>query len=50
MSGSEPFAASDSDLEVVKKGFEDMERDGWEKALLPLIADDFEVTTPPDLD
>jgi ketosteroid isomerase-like protein len=40
---------SESDVELIRQGFEDMERDGWEKALLPLIAEDFEVTTPPDL-
>jgi ketosteroid isomerase-like protein len=37
---------SKSDLELIKQGFEDMESQGWEKAMLPLIAEDFEMTTP----
>jgi ketosteroid isomerase-like protein len=40
---------SEADVELIKQGFEDMEREGWEKAILPLIAPDFELTTPPDL-
>ncbi|MGH2981098.1 MAG: nuclear transport factor 2 family protein [Solirubrobacterales bacterium] len=40
---------SKSDVELIRRGFEELEREGWEKALLPLIADDFELTTPPSL-
>ena len=43
------MAESDSDLELIKQGFENMESQGWEKALLPLLAEDFEFTTPPGM-
>lgn len=40
---------SESDLELLKQGYENMEREGWEKAMLPLLAEDFEMTTPPGM-
>lgn len=39
---------SESDVELVRKGFEDLANGGYE-AMLPMIAPDFELTTPPDL-
>jgi ketosteroid isomerase-like protein len=39
---------ADSNVDLIRRGFEDLERDGY-KALLSLIAPDFELTTPPDL-
>ena len=38
----------ESDVELIRKGFEDLASGGYE-ALLPLIAPDFELTTPPAL-
>ncbi len=37
-----------SNVEVMRKGFEDYTRNGY-KAMLPLLAPDFELTTPPGL-
>ncbi len=39
---------SEADVDLIRQGFEDMAREGWE-AMLPMIAPDFELTTPPDL-
>jgi uncharacterized protein len=39
---------SDENVEIVRSGFEAMQRDGWE-ALFTLIDPEFELTTPPDL-
>lgn len=37
-----------SNVETIRDAYETLRRDGYE-ALLPLIDDDFEVTTPPEL-
>ena len=44
------YAASvaESNAELMKKGLEGMANQGWE-AMLPMLADDFELTTPPGL-
>jgi ketosteroid isomerase-like protein len=39
---------AESNGELIRQGFEDLAADGYE-ALLPLIAPDFELTTPPGL-
>jgi len=39
---------AESNTEVMKRGFEDYASDGYE-AMLPLLAPDFELTTPPGL-
>jgi ketosteroid isomerase-like protein len=41
-------AVADSDVELIRQGFKDLANGGYE-ALLPLIAPDFELTTPPQL-
>jgi ketosteroid isomerase-like protein len=38
----------ESNVDLIKQGFEDMASGGYE-AMLPLIAPDFELTTPPGL-
>jgi ketosteroid isomerase-like protein len=35
-------------VELVRQGFEAVEREGWQ-ALVPLLDPEFEMTTPPDL-
>jgi ketosteroid isomerase-like protein len=44
------YAASvaESNVQLMEKAFEDYSTEGWE-VLLPLLADDFELTTPPGL-
>jgi ketosteroid isomerase-like protein len=37
-----------SNAETMREAFEEFESEGWE-ALLPMLADDFELTTPPGL-
>jgi ketosteroid isomerase-like protein len=39
---------SDENVEIIRRGFETMQRDGWQ-TLLSLIDPEFELTTPPDL-
>ncbi len=39
---------AESNVDLIRQGFEDLARDGYE-AMLPLIAPDFELTTPPGL-
>ena len=39
---------SDRNVELVRRGFEAIERDGWQ-ALIPLLDPEFQMTTPPDL-
>lgn len=39
---------SEDNVEIVRRGFEAVARDGWE-ALTPLLDPGFEMTTPPDL-
>jgi ketosteroid isomerase-like protein len=39
---------SDENVEIVRRGFETMQRDGW-RTLFSLIDPEFELTTPPDL-
>jgi ketosteroid isomerase-like protein len=39
---------SDDNVEIIRRGFETMQRDGWQ-TLFSLIDPDFELTTPPDL-
>jgi ketosteroid isomerase-like protein len=39
---------SEADVDLIREGFEGMAREGWE-AMLPMLAPDFELTTPPDL-
>jgi ketosteroid isomerase-like protein len=41
-------SVAESDVELIRQGFEDLANVGYE-ALLPLIAPDFELTTPPQL-
>jgi ketosteroid isomerase-like protein len=41
-------SVAESDVELIRQGFEDLANGGYE-ALLPLIAPDFELTTPPQL-
>jgi ketosteroid isomerase-like protein len=38
----------ETNVELIKQGFEDLSNGGYE-TMLPLIAPDFEFTTPPDL-
>jgi ketosteroid isomerase-like protein len=39
---------SDDNVEIIRRGFETMQRDGWQ-TLFSLIDPEFELTTPPDL-
>ena len=39
---------SDENVEIIRRGFETMQRDGWQ-TLFSLIDPEFELTTPPDL-
>jgi ketosteroid isomerase-like protein len=39
---------AESNADLMRKGLEGMESEGWE-AMLPLVAEDFEMTTPPGL-
>ncbi|MGH2994323.1 MAG: nuclear transport factor 2 family protein, partial [Solirubrobacterales bacterium] len=39
---------SEDNVEIVRRGFEAVARDGWE-ALTPLLDPEFAMTTPPDL-
>jgi ketosteroid isomerase-like protein len=39
---------SDENVEIIRRGFETMRRDGWQ-TLFSLIDPEFELTTPPDL-
>ena len=39
---------SDENVEIIRRGFETMQRDGWQ-TLFSLIDAEFELTTPPDL-
>jgi ketosteroid isomerase-like protein len=41
-------AVAESNVELIRQGFEDLAASGYE-AMLPLIAPDFELTTPPGL-
>jgi len=38
----------EDNVEIVRRAFEAVEREGWQ-ALLPLLDPEFELTTPPDL-
>jgi ketosteroid isomerase-like protein len=39
---------AESNADLMRSGLEGMEKEGWE-AMLPLVAEDFEMTTPPGL-
>jgi ketosteroid isomerase-like protein len=39
---------SEENVEIIRRGFETMQRDGWQ-TLFSLIDPEFELTTPPDL-
>ena len=39
---------SDENVEIIRSGFETMQREGWQ-TLVSLIHPEFELTTPPDL-
>jgi ketosteroid isomerase-like protein len=39
---------AESNAELMRRGLEGISTDGWE-AMLPLVAEDFELTTPPGL-
>ena len=39
---------SDENVEIIRRGFETMQREGWQ-TLFSLIDPEFELTTPPDL-
>ena len=41
-------AVAESDVETMRKAFADLASEGWE-SILPLVAEDFELTTPPGL-
>jgi ketosteroid isomerase-like protein len=41
-------AVAESNAELMRRGLEGMETEGWE-AMLPMLADDFEMTTPSGL-
>jgi ketosteroid isomerase-like protein len=42
-------AVAESNVQVIRRAFEGLATDGYESAILPLLAPEFEFTTPPDL-